>query len=250
MRHLRIERCFPQRQVNLHLRESEACQPSKENLFGRRFLEVGPAGFLVPVPREDPRNPVREFVLEEVNVLNGIVTPRGNRVPFEIGYSGCIEHMYEDTGLPQVIEELVPEATALVGVRHKPRDVEHLHRDQPCAALAGGIVWLARPAEFEVRTLLPDVGNPVIRLDRGEGIVRDVDRGERCRSEEGGLPHVRLSDDPQLHEVKNGLLAQEPWRRGRLKSGIRGFVGDVARSPKGLGACRQRELRPRGTLVR
>src|SRR5437016_2690366 len=145
---------------------------------------------------------------------------RGNWVPLEVRPSGRIDHMNESGRLSQVIEELVPEAAAFVGLRHKPRDVQHLNRDQTRTALAGGILRLAGPAELEMRTLLPDVGDAVIGLDRREGIVCDVDWGERGRSEERGLPYVRLPDDPQLHRsgTKNVVLPQVPLAVGQRRS--------------------------------
>src|SRR5207253_1125925 len=79
---------------------------------------------------------------------------------------------------------------------------------------------------------------------RREGIVGDVDGGKGGRGEERGLPHVRFSHDPQLHGVKNGLLAQEPWREVavppwppvRSPRWIRGGPPRIYRRPRAFAA--------------
>src|SRR6267143_856572 len=184
---------------------------------------------------------------EEADILYRIMTSRRNRISLEVRPSGRVEHVHERARLPQVIEELVTEAAAFVGFRHESRHVEHLDGEPAGSALARRVVRLARSTNLLVRTLLPYIGDPMVRLDRREGVVRDMNRGQCSRSEERGLPHIRFPDDPQLHREKNGLLAQEPWRRRRPKGGISRFVGDVVRSPRGSGAYRGWESRSRGT---
>src|SRR5205807_3185421 len=85
--HLRIERHLSEGHVNLHLGEPEARQAPEEDLFRRRLLEIGPSRLLVPIPGENSRDPMRELLLEELDVLLRIVAPGRHRVAFEVGSS-------------------------------------------------------------------------------------------------------------------------------------------------------------------
>src|SRR5437867_10610673 len=89
-------------------------------------------------------------------------------------------------------------------------DIEQLDGDEASASLTGGVVRLARTADLVVRTSFSNESHPSVRLDCREGIVCNLDRRERRRSEEGGLANVRFPDDPQLHGATNVMLPQVP----------------------------------------
>src|SRR2546422_11528403 len=95
-------------------------------------------------------------------------------------------------------------------LRDQPRDIKQLEGDETSASVTGCIVRLARTAELLVRASLPNEGHASVRLDCREGIVCNLDRRERRRSEEGGLANVRFPDDPQLHGATNVMLPQVP----------------------------------------
>src|SRR2546425_11664725 len=102
-------------------------------------------------------------------------------------------------------------------LRDQPRDIKQLEGDETSASVTGCIVRLARTAELLVRASLPNEGHASVRLDCREGIVCDLDRCERRRSEEGGLADVRFPDDSQLHHAENQVRPQVPLeQRGRL----------------------------------
>ena len=199
--HFRIHRLFPEGEVDLRLRQAEASEPPQEDFFGRLLRKIGPPRLLLPVAGEDARDPVGQFVLEEPQVFQRVMATGRDRVPLEIGTAGRIDHMDEGARLAKIVEELVPQSAALMSLGYEPRHVNHLDRDQTGSILAGRVFRVARAAEFEVGTPPADIGYAVVRLDRGEGIVRDVDWGERRRREERRLPHVWLADDPQLHQA-------------------------------------------------
>jgi len=112
--------------------------------------------------------------------------------------------------LGQVVKELVAQAAALVRLRDEPRDIEQFHGDEPRSSPARGVVRLAVNPELRVRTRLSHVGHTAVRFDRGERIIRDLNRNERRRGKEGRLPDVRFPDDPQLHAVSTGLGLEVP----------------------------------------
>src|SRR5207249_9957827 len=99
---------------------------------------------------EDPRDPMGEFLLEEPDILRRIMAPGQDRIPFEVGASGRVEHVDEGARLPQVVEELVPQPATFVGLRDQPGDVEHLDGDETRATGARRVVRLAGASELEV----------------------------------------------------------------------------------------------------
>src|SRR2546425_6579500 len=135
---------------------------------------------------------------------------RWDRIALEVRATGCIHDMDEGVRLAQVIKELVAQAAALVGLRNEPRDIEQFHGDEPRASPARSVVRLAGNPELGVRTRLAHVGHTAVRFDRGERIIRNLNRNERRRSEESRLPHIRFPDDPQLHAVSTGLGLEVP----------------------------------------
>src|SRR5437016_14408500 len=72
--HLWIQRGLSHREMDLHLREAEAREPSEDHFLRRHLLQVGTSGFLLPVAREAAREPVGELAFEEANVIERIVT--------------------------------------------------------------------------------------------------------------------------------------------------------------------------------
>src|SRR5437867_2592984 len=200
--------------MDLHFREPEAGEPCRYDLLGRRLLQIGATGLLLPVARENPRDPVRELVLEELHVLQGVVRSGGHRVALEVRPSTGINNVDQRVRLPEVVEELVPQPTPLVCFWNQTGDIEELDGNEPRASLARCVVGLAGTAELDVRASLADIRDSSVRVDRGEGIVRDRDGGECCRSEEGRLADVRFPDDPQLHDAKNEVRPQVPLEEG------------------------------------
>src|SRR5712691_2139652 len=112
--------------MNLHLREPKACEPSGHNLLRRRLLEIGPAGLLVPVARENSGDPMGELVLEELHVRQGVVRSRRHRVSLEIGASTGINNMDHSVRLPEVVEELIPQPPPRGRCWNQTRDIEEL----------------------------------------------------------------------------------------------------------------------------
>src|SRR3989442_8264210 len=123
-----------------------------------------------------------ELVLEELDVRKGVVRSGRHRIAFEVRPSGRVNHVDERAGLTKIVEEFVTEATALMRLRDQPGDIEQLDGDEPCALLARRVVRLASMADLPVRAGLSDEGHTTVRFDGREGIVRDLDRRERCRS--------------------------------------------------------------------
>src|SRR5438093_12482331 len=97
--HLRIQRGLSHRVMDLHLREPEAREPPEDHFLRRHLLQIGTSGFLLPVSREDARNPVSEFVFEEPDVIQRIVTARWYRIALEVRSAGCIRDLDERLAL-------------------------------------------------------------------------------------------------------------------------------------------------------
>src|SRR6266581_947326 len=162
-----------------------------------------------------------ELVLQEPHIVERVVGPDKDGVPFEVRPARRVDHMDEGARLSEVVQELVAEAPALVGFGHEPRDVEELDGNQARAVLARRVVRLARSSDFDVRARLAHVRDASIRVDRREGVVCDLHRRQRRRREERRLADVRFPNDPQLHGATIGLPAQVPWRVPRPTHSLR-----------------------------
>lgn len=57
-------------------------------------------------------------------------------IPFAVGPAAGIDDMEDRIRLPEVIEKLVAEALALVGVGNKPGDIDQVHGNEPAAVNA------------------------------------------------------------------------------------------------------------------
>jgi hypothetical protein len=97
--------------------------------------------------------------------------------------------MDDGIGLPQVVEELVPEATPLVRIRYKSGDIDDIHRDEPDPVGAAG----ARHPEPFARACGPDISDPEIRVDSGEGVISDLGMRHCCGTEERGFSAIWFS---------------------------------------------------------
>src|SRR2546425_3509121 len=80
-------------------------------------------------------------------------------------------------------------------------------------------------AELFVRASLPNEGHASVRLDCREGIICNLDRCERRRSEEGGLANVRFPDDPQLHEATKRDASTSTFMARPTDKFLRAFRG-------------------------
>src|SRR5205823_11012240 len=156
---------FSKGEMNLHLGQPEAREPSCENLFGRSLLQVGPPRLLLPVAAEDSRDPVGHLILEEANVLEGIVAASRYRIPLEVGPAARIDNVHEDARLSKVVKELVPEPASLMGFRHEAGHIDHFDGNQARAVLTGRVLRIAGPTQFDMGTPPPDIGHTMVRLD-------------------------------------------------------------------------------------
>ncbi len=183
--HLRIERGVPEGEVDLSLREPEAREAIVEDLLRRGFRQVRATRFLVPVARQDPRDPVCQFLLEEPDILQGVVAPRLDGIALEVSPARRIDHVQERLRLAQAVQELVAQASALVGLGDETCYIEEFDGDEARAFLTGRVVRTADAVEIDVGALPPHVPDAPVRLDRREGIVRNLGRGHRRGDEEG-----------------------------------------------------------------
>src|SRR5207247_5834967 len=110
----------------LHFRQPKAREPGGNDLLRRRFLQIGAAGFLLPVARKNSGDPMRELVLEELDVRKGVVRSRRHRIAFEVRPSGRVDHVDERAGLTEIVEEFIAYATALIRLSHQTSDIEQL----------------------------------------------------------------------------------------------------------------------------
>jgi len=122
------------------------------------------------------------------------VSTDANRVPFEVCPPAGIDHMNESICLPEIVEELVAQAPALVRVRDEPGDIKHLDRHEPGAVLAQRVVGVALRFEVDMRALASDIADTSVRLYRRERIGRDLRGRESQSREESGFPDIGLSD--------------------------------------------------------
>src|SRR3970282_250167 len=125
-------------------------------------------------------------------------------VPREVRPAARVDDVDERGRLAEVIEKLVPEAAPLVRTGDQARDVEDVDGHEPLAVLATPMDGPTGFADLRVRAPGADVRDAAVRLDRRERIGRGL-RGGGGRG--GGacpLPHVRLADDPELHETSEG----------------------------------------------
>src|SRR5262245_23409236 len=101
-------------------------------------------------------------------------------------------HVQDGVGLPDVGEELVPEALALVRAAHQSGDVVKLDRlvDHRLRAHGRG---------DPVEALVGHADNGDVRLDRRERVVGGRCAGTRERVEQRGLTRVRHANDAYLH---------------------------------------------------
>src|SRR6266571_5320032 len=105
---------LPDRDDHLVLREPQTGDAFVHEAFDRHLLELGAPRVLLEVPLQDAEDPVREFLLEEANVLRGVVGPVLHGVALEVRPTARIHDVDERGRLSKVVEELVPEAAALV----------------------------------------------------------------------------------------------------------------------------------------
>src|SRR5207245_6349009 len=132
------------------------------------------------------------------------------QIAVEISSAGPVDHLDECICLAEIVEELVAETTALVRLRDETRDIEQLDGDETRAILARRILGLASMAKLRVRASLPHESHASVRLDCCERVVRDLDRDEGSRGEEGRLVHIWLTDEAEFHRVGNGVVLEVP----------------------------------------
>jgi hypothetical protein len=89
--------------------------------------------------------------------------------------------MQDGIRLPQVIEELVPESSAFVGIRDKTGDIDQVYGHETVSIPA----LTADQAELMARAAGSDVGNPEVRIDGGKRVVRYLGVGHGGRLKKG-----------------------------------------------------------------
>ena len=120
--------------------------------------------------------------------------PDANGISFEVGPSARVHDMDEGIGLPEIVKKLVAQPATFVCVRDQTRNIEHLYRHEPSAALAQRVVRIAGFAELDMRTLATHVADSPVWLDSRERIGCDLGCRQRERREECGLANIWLSD--------------------------------------------------------
>jgi len=164
-------------------------------------LQVGPAGQLVEPFDHDALYPLIDLPLKEDDVLHRIVASRPHGVALRVRGAAGVDDVDEGVGLPQVVQELVAQPFAQMGVGDEAGHVQELDRHQPDPVLAGGVPGLAFDIEVQVRAPGTYEAHALVGLDGGERIVCDLGRGHRGRREECGLAHVGLPYDPDQHAL-------------------------------------------------
>src|SRR5208337_131993 len=153
-------------------------------LVDGKCLDRGLAREPGPVLLEDPVHPHRHLVLEELHVLCRVVVSRTHRVSFAVGPTACVDDMEDSIGLPEVVEELVPETLALVCIRYEPGDIDEIDGDKPDTIHAVA----ARMAKALAGTGGAHVRNAKVGVDGRERVVGDL-----CIRHGGRLKKGRLS---------------------------------------------------------
>lgn len=82
--------------------------------------------------------------------------------------------MDQRVGVPQVVEELIAQAEALVCAGDETGDVEEFYRDGAAAVDAGTIVWPTSVRDFEAAACAVDleVAYRSLGVDRSEAVAR------------------------------------------------------------------------------
>ena len=68
---------------------------------------------------KNPVHPHCHLVDEELDILFRVMVPYPHRVTFTIGTAAGIDHVEDRIRLPEIVEELVAQSLALVGIRHE-----------------------------------------------------------------------------------------------------------------------------------
>ena len=131
-------------------------------------------------------HPHRHLNAKKLYVLCRVVVPDTYRVSFAVGPAARVDHVEDRVGLTEVVEELVPQALALVGIGNKPRDIDEVdgnERDTVNTVAAGEVKAMAGAGRAHIRDA--EVG-----IDGRKWVVGDLCIRHGSRLEKGRLSAV------------------------------------------------------------
>lgn len=102
-----------------------------------------------PLVHEIAEHPSDNLAAQPDNILAGVIT--ASRLPLSIRSPTHIDDMHERIRMSKIIQEFIPQTTALVGAGYQSRNVKQLDRNAPLAVLAAAVVGLAVLLLIEAR---------------------------------------------------------------------------------------------------
>src|SRR5574341_934620 len=109
--------------------------------------------------------------------------------------------MYEDVGLPRVVEEFVTKPLARMRAWHEARNVDEFYRYEPVAVDAYRVHRVVLHAKLAAGALHPCIRHADVWLNSGERVVSGG-RGELCRGvEKRRFADVCLAYEPYDHRM-------------------------------------------------
>jgi len=166
----------PLRGVALHRRQGPADvvigDPGARQLLGDEGLDLDvlgpdPPHQPLPVAVEDPEEPHPDLALEKLHIRQGVVVSYADGVTLRVGGAGGVQDVDDRLRHPEAVQKLVTEALTQMGVGDEPGHVDQLHGDVPRPFPAPAALRRELPAGAGD----PDVRDPVVRIDGGEGVV-------------------------------------------------------------------------------
>ncbi len=138
---------------------------------------------------DDAREPLFEFLLDEVDLLDGVEAPDFDGFALGVRSPRGVHDVDDGVRVRQLVEELIAEAAALVRAGDESGYVDEFDGDVTDAVLAVAAALVA----VEAGTAGASVRDAAVRVDGREGVVRHVDLGERRGRVERRFAGVRLA---------------------------------------------------------